>query len=155
MLPLTTRYGHRVEPIRLNQCPLHGPGERPDYLVGRCLEQVFAAWHLHDADARSGPLDVWLTDSAQVSTHITTSSDWCLITEISPPYEEYDMGQGGHVEVTPANGETSFAEHFGETILAVREAGAPETGRLMLEITFSSGSVRCESWAGDLHLSIK
>ena len=141
--------------MRLNQCPLHGPDERPDYLVGRRLERVVTAWHLHDGDTRSGPLDVWLTDSAGVSTHITTGSDWCLIAEISTPYEAYDMGQGGRVEVPPANGETPFAEHLGETILAVGEAGAPAMGRLALEITFSSGSVRCESWAGDLRLSAK
>ncbi|WP_234365273.1 hypothetical protein [Streptomyces sp. RTd22] len=65
------------------------------------------------------------------------------------------MGQNGHVEVTPANGETPFAEHLGETIRAVREVDSPEAGRLALEITFPSGNVRCESWSGDLHLSTR
>lgn len=98
---------------------------------------------------------MWLIDSAQVSTHITTGSDWCLIAEISAPYEEYDMVQSGRVEVTPVNGETFFADHLGETILAVREVGSPEAGRLALEIAFPSGNVRCESWSGDLCLSAR
>lgn len=144
-----------MKSTRLNECPLHGAGGRPEYLVGRRLEQVVASWHLHDANARSGPLDVWLTDSAQVSTHITTGSDWCLIAKISAPYEDYDMGQSGRVEVTPVNGETPFAEHLGETILAMQEVGSPDTGRLALEITFLSGNVRCESWSGDLRLSAR
>ncbi|MGR3938092.1 hypothetical protein LCH29_35225 [Streptomyces sp. BRA346] len=132
---------------------MHGPARRPEYLVGRRLEHVVAAWHRYGAEARSVPLDVWLIDSAQVSTHITTGSDWCLIVENSTPYEGYSMGQNGRVEVTPINGGTPFAEHLGETILAVREVGSPDTGRLTLEIAFPSGNVRCESWSGDLRFS--
>ncbi|GEB60190.1 hypothetical protein GCM10017674_77070 [Streptomyces gardneri] len=50
-------------------------------------------------------------------------------------------------------GETPFSDHLGETVLAVSEDGAPDSGRLALEIIFGSGRVRCETWSGDLRLS--
>lgn len=126
---------------------------RPDYLVGRRLEQVFASWHLYGAQAPSGPLDVWLIDSESVATHVTTGSDWCLIVETSAPFAEYDMQEVGRVEVAPIGGETPFADHLGETISAIGEERDPDTGRLALEITFGSGRVRCEARSGDLRLS--
>ncbi|MFD9561804.1 hypothetical protein [Streptomyces sp. NPDC059994] len=113
------------------------------------------SWHLYGTEPPSGPLDVWLIDSAEVSTHVTTGSDWCLTVEPSPPYEGYGMAEMGRVEVAPINGETRFADHLGETVLAVREEADPDTGRLALEITFGSGRVRCDAWAGDLRLSGK
>ncbi|WHM41078.1 hypothetical protein [Streptomyces sp. BPTC-684] len=59
-----------MESKRLNECPLHGAGVRPDYLVGRRLERVAASsWHQYATEAPSGPLDVWLIDSAEDSTH--------------------------------------------------------------------------------------
>jgi hypothetical protein len=45
----------------------------------------------------------------------------------------------GRIEVAPINDETPFAGHLG--------------GRLALELVFGSGTVRCESWSGDLRLS--
>ncbi|MDV9188468.1 hypothetical protein R6L23_09615 [Streptomyces sp. SR27] len=128
---------------------------RPDYLAGRRLEQVVASWHLYGSEAPSGPLDVWLIDSEAVATHITTGSDWCLIVETSPPSAGYDMAESGRVEVAPISVETPFADHLGETVLAVSEEGAPDSGRLALEISFASGRVRCETWTGDLRLSSK
>ncbi len=139
----------------MGECPLHGAGVGPGYLVGRRLEQVVAAWHLYGAEAPFGPLDVWLIDSETTATHVTTGSDWCLTVEVSAPCEGYDMGEWGRVEVAPVGSESPFAEHLGETVRAVSEEGVPGTGRLALEVTFESGRVRCETWSGDLHLSSK
>jgi len=139
----------------VSECPLHGGSVRPDYLVGRRLEQVVASWHLYGSEAPSGPLDVWLIDSEAVATHITTGSDWCLIVETSTPFAGYDMAESGRVEVAPISGETAFADRLGETVLAVSEEGGPDSGRLALEISFGSGRVRCETWSGDLRLSSK
>ncbi|MFJ3804329.1 hypothetical protein ACIPSJ_49650 [Streptomyces sp. NPDC090088] len=77
-----------------------------------------------------------------------------MIAERATLYEGYDMAAGGSVEVAPMKDETPFAAHLGQTVLAVREEGDAATGRLALEITFSSGGVRCESWAGELRLSV-
>jgi hypothetical protein len=98
---------------------------------------------------------VWLIDSEAVSTRITTGSDWCLIVEASAPFAGYDMAESGRVEVAPVSGETPFADHLGETVLAVSEESVPESGRTALEIVFDSGRVRCETWSGDLRLSTK
>ncbi|MGW3387347.1 hypothetical protein [Streptomyces cinereoruber] len=141
--------------MKVSECPLHGAGVRPDYLVGRRLEQVVASWHLYGSEAPSGPLDAWLIDSEAVATHITTGSDWCLIVDTSAPFAGYDMAKSGRVEVAPISGETAFADHLGETVLAVSEEGAPDSGRLALEISFGSGRVRCETWSGDLRLFSK
>ncbi|UBI39130.1 MULTISPECIES: hypothetical protein [Streptomyces] len=127
---------------------------RPAYLVGRRLEQVVASWHLYGSEAPSGPLDVWLIDSEQVSTRVTTGSDWCLIVDRSAPGPGYDMAESGRVEVTPIRGETPFADHLGETIRAVDEEWDPRTGRIALVLTFGSGArVRCGTWSGDLSLT--
>ncbi|MEV2186389.1 hypothetical protein [Streptomyces sp. NPDC047966] len=142
-----------MESRMVSECPLHGVGVRPDYLVGRRLEQVVASWHLYDSEAPSGPLDVWLIDSEAVSTRITTGSDWCLIVEASAPFAGYDMAESGRVEVASVSGETPFADHLGETVLAVGEETIPDSGRIALEIAFDSGRVRCETWSGDLRLS--
>ncbi|WP_053699019.1 hypothetical protein [Streptomyces sp. NRRL F-5755] len=144
-----------MELKRLGECPLHGAGVHPEYLVGRRLEQVVASWHLSSTEAPSGPLDVWLIDSEKIATHVTTGSDWCLIVKVSAPSEGYDMAEWGRVEVTPISSETPFADHLGETVLAISEEGDSDTGRLALEITFDSGRVRCGTWSGDLHLSSK
>lgn len=78
----------------LGECPLHGAGLHPEYLVGRRLEQVVASWHLYGSETLSGPLDVWLIDSEQVSTHVTTESDWCLTVERSAPLRGVHGGVG-------------------------------------------------------------
>lgn len=114
-----------------------------------------ASWHLCGAEAPSGPLDVWLIDSEKVATHVTTGSDWCLIMEPSAPFAGYVAAESGRVEVAPISGETPFADHLGETVPAVSEEGAPDSGRIALEITFGSGRVRCEARSGDLRLSSK
>ncbi|MEU4345163.1 hypothetical protein AB0H00_28565, partial [Nocardia sp. NPDC023852] len=143
----------KVESQRLNECPLHGTGVRPEYLVGRRLERVMASWHSQGAKDPSGPLDVWLIDSDGDSTRVTTGSDWCLVVEASAPFEGYDMAECGRVEVASVVSETPFAEHIGETVTAVREEEETATGRIALEVTFDSGGVRCESWSGELRLS--
>ncbi|ULR48614.1 hypothetical protein [Streptomyces deccanensis] len=142
-----------MELERLNGCPLHGVGVLPDYLVGRRLERVVASWHLYGTDAPAGPLDVWLIDSEEVATHVTAGSDWCLIVDSSAPFAGYDMAELGRVQVAPVSGETPFADHLGEMVLAVREEGEPDIGRLALELTFDSGRVRCDTWSGNLRLS--
>ncbi|MFJ4990129.1 hypothetical protein ACIP9H_40815 [Streptomyces sp. NPDC088732] len=65
------------------------------------------------------------------------------------------MAESGRVEVAPIHREAPFADHLGETVLAVYEEADPDTGRLALELTFESGRVRCETWSGDLRLSSK
>ncbi|MET9516852.1 hypothetical protein [Streptomyces sp. NPDC002994] len=55
------------------------------------------------------------------------------------------MADSGRVEVAPISGETPLADHLGETVLAVSEEGAPNSGRIALEITFDSGRVRWET----------
>ncbi|CAL9372683.1 hypothetical protein [Streptomyces sp. enrichment culture] len=144
-----------MELERLSGCPLHGAGVRPDYLVGRRLERVVASWHLYGTEAPDGPLAVWLIDSEGVATHVTAGSDWCLIVESSVPCEGYDMAELGLVQVSTVGSGTPFADHLGETILAVREEGDPDDGRLALELTFDSGRVRCDTWSGGLRLSSK
>lgn len=136
-------------------CPLHGSGVSPGYLVGRRLERLVASWHRHGTDPRSGPLDVWLIDSASVATHVTMGSDWCLILERSDPFPGYDMGDSGRVEVGPVSTETPFAAHLGETIEAVNQAAEPGIGRTVLDVVFESGCVRCDGWSGDLRLTAR
>ncbi|WP_234317894.1 hypothetical protein [Streptomyces rimosus] len=62
---------------------------------------MVASWHQYVSEAPSGPLDVWLIDSAEDSTHVTTGSDWCLIVERSVPFGGYEMAESGRVEVGP------------------------------------------------------
>ncbi|MGW6405069.1 hypothetical protein [Streptomyces sp. NPDC055134] len=142
-----------MESEKVNQCPLHGSGARPEVLVGYRLEEVFAAWHRSEGEEAEDPLDVWLVDSQSSSLHVTTGSDWCLIVEPSSPHEGYGMGSWGRVEVAPVGDRTPFAAHLGEDVLAVREEFEPKTGRIAIEVTFASGRVRCDSWDGDLRLS--
>ncbi|MEV7144508.1 hypothetical protein [Streptomyces tauricus] len=142
-----------MESEKVNQCPLHGSGARPEILVGRRLEEVFAAWHRSGDEEAEDPLDVWLIDGQGTSLRITSGSDWCLIVESSRPHEGYDMGSWGRIEVAPVGDRTPFAAHLGEDILAVREEFEPKSGRIAFEVTFASGRVRCDSWAGDLRLS--
>ncbi|MGW0697945.1 hypothetical protein ACWD0A_01070 [Streptomyces sp. NPDC002867] len=122
-------------------------------LVGRRLAAALGSWHLHGSDDPAGPLDVWLIDDQGAAIHLTTGSDWCLIVEASEPHAGYDMGDSGLITVGAIGGKTSFADHIGESVLAVREDHEPNTGRVALELTFSTGRVRCESWAGDLRLT--
>ncbi|MGW8328801.1 hypothetical protein ACWGNF_20955 [Streptomyces sp. NPDC055808] len=142
-----------MESEKVNQCLLHGSGVRPEILVGRRLEEVFAAWHRIGDEEAGDPLDVWLIDGRGTSVHIATGSDWCLIVESSSRHEGYRMDSWGNVEVAPVGDRTPFAAHLGEDVLAVREEFEPGTGRVALEVTFASGRVRCGSWAGDLRLS--
>lgn len=137
----------------MNQCPLRGPGVGPEGLVGRRLEEILAAWHRSGDEESGDPLDVWLIDSQGSSVHITTDSDWCLIVEASSSHEGYGMDSWGRVEVAPVGDRTPFAAHLGEDIVSVREEFEPKTGRIALEVTFASGRVRCDSWAGNLRLS--
>ncbi|MER5966628.1 hypothetical protein [Streptomyces sp. NPDC002057] len=133
-------------------CPLHGAGLDARSLVGRRIEGVVASWHLYGEDDPEGPLDVWLMDEHGDAVLVTTGSDWCLILEASAPHEGYEMAESGRVTVGPAGDETPLAAHLGEEILAVREEYEPRTGRTALELSFPTGGVRCDSWAGDLRL---
>ncbi|TWD13164.1 hypothetical protein FB570_11991 [Streptomyces sp. T12] len=99
-------------------------------------------------------MDVWLIDDRGATVHVTTGSDGCLIVEESEPYTGYNMGDSGRVTVGAIGNETPFADHVGESILAVREEHEPNTGRVALELSFPRGRVRCESWAGDLRLTL-
>ncbi|MFE6719784.1 hypothetical protein ACFVDU_19670 [Streptomyces albidoflavus] len=121
--------------------------------MGRRLAGVVGSWHLYGSDAPAGPLDVWLIDDQGAAVHLTTGSDGCLIVEASKPHAGYDMGDSGCVTVRPVDGEVPWADHVGEDVLEVREEHAPNTGRVALELTFPTGRVRGESWAGDLRLT--
>ncbi|MDN3271492.1 hypothetical protein [Streptomyces sp. MA15] len=122
-------------------------------LVGPRLVEVVGSWHLYGSDGLAGPMDVWLIDDRGAVTHLTTGSDGCLIVEASKPHIGYDMGTSGRVTMGAIGEKTPFADHIGEDVLAVREEHAPNTGRVALELTFLTGRVRCESWAGDLRLT--
>jgi hypothetical protein len=136
-----------------NECPLHGGGAAAQSLVGRPLAEVLGSQHVYGGNAPAGPLDVWLIDDRGATVHVTTGSDGCLIVEESEPHTGYDMGDSGHVTVGSIGNETPFAEHIGENILGVREEHEPNTGRVAVELSFPTGHVRCESWAGDLRLT--
>ncbi|MEY9937010.1 hypothetical protein [Streptacidiphilus sp. MAP5-3] len=82
-----------------------------------------------------------------------SGTDWCLVVDQAEPYEGYDMGDWGRIDVQLDSDETPFARHLGETVLATREEWEPITGRTALELDFESGTVRCESWAGDLRIT--
>ncbi|MET8784072.1 hypothetical protein [Streptomyces sp. NPDC004589] len=142
-----------MESDKSNECPLHGTGVSTQSLVGRRLAEVVGSWHLYGSDDPAGPLDVWLIDDQVAAVHITTGSDWCLIIEASEPHAGYDMGDSGLVAVGAIGEETPFADHIGESVLAVREDHEPNTGRVALELSFPTGRVCCESWAGDLRLT--
>ncbi|MFD9687049.1 hypothetical protein ACFY2K_36890 [Kitasatospora sp. NPDC001309] len=133
-------------------CPLHGPGIDPSSLVGIRLVGVLASWHIYDGHPGDGPVEVWLIDDRNGSTNIASGTDWCLMVESSGPEDGFDMGDWGRIDVLPVGDETPFAAHLGEAVLEVRQEWEPATGRVALELDFPSGSVRCESWSGDLRL---
>ncbi|WP_261384156.1 hypothetical protein [Streptomyces sp. T12] len=122
--------------------------------MGRPLAEVVASRHVYGGRDLAGPMDVWLIDDRGATVHVTTGSDGCLIVEESEPYTGYNMGDSGRVTVGAIGNETPFADHVGESILAVREEHEPNTGRVALELSFPRGRVRCESWAGDLRLTL-
>ncbi|MER7198454.1 hypothetical protein ACWGDS_30680 [Streptomyces sp. NPDC055059] len=124
----------------------------PDRLAGRRVKQVVAAWHRHDCEDAAGPLEIWLVDDVGDYIHITAGSDWCLIVDETAPHVGYDLGESGRVEVVASERGTPFARYAGEVVLAVDQRFDVRTGRVGLEICFSTGSVQCGSWRGDLHL---
>lgn len=132
-------------------CPRHGNGVDPVCLVGRRIERVLGSWHVYDG-VSVGPLDVWLGDDHGAWTQLTTGSDWCLITESTGPFESYDMGEYGRIDVRPIRGETPLAGHVGETVIGVRDEFESTTGRVGLEVIFASGTVYFDSESGDLHV---
>ncbi|OKJ64116.1 hypothetical protein [Streptomyces sp. CB02261] len=142
-----------MEPEGPNGFLLHGAGVGARGLVGRRLAEVVGSWHLYGGDGLSGPMDVWLIDDRGDAVHLTAGSDWCLIVESSKPHADYDMGDSGRVMVRAISEEAPFARHIGEDVLALREEHAPNTGRVTLELTFPTGQVRCESWAGEVRLT--
>ncbi|MFF9340446.1 hypothetical protein ACF1CG_11930 [Streptomyces sp. NPDC014773] len=143
-----------MESEKPNECPLHGGGADAQSLVGRLLGEVVASRHIYGGGDLAAPLDVWLIDDLGAAVHVTTGSDGCLIVEESGPHTGYDMGDSGRVTVGAIGNETPFADHIGESILAVREEHEPNTGRVALEFSFPRGRIRCESWAGDLRLTL-
>ncbi|WP_432246745.1 hypothetical protein ACRAR1_00695 [Streptomyces sanyensis] len=143
-----------MESEKSNGCPLHGGGVAAQSLVGHLLAEVVGSQHVYGGDASAGPLDVWLIDDRGATVHVTTGSDGCLIVEDSEPHAGYDMGDSGRITVGSIGNETPFADHIGESVLAVREEHEPNTGRVALELSFPRGRVRCESWTGDLRLTL-
>ncbi|MFE3198737.1 hypothetical protein [Embleya sp. NPDC059237] len=131
-------------------CLLHGPGIDPASLVGSRLVQVMASWHTHDGQPADDLVEVWLIDDRGGSTNIASGTDWCLMVESSEPESGFDMGDWGRIEVRSVRDETPLAAHLGELVLGVRQEWVPATGRVALELDFSSGGVRCESRGGDL-----
>ncbi|MFD8754415.1 hypothetical protein ACFV0O_26020 [Kitasatospora sp. NPDC059577] len=133
-------------------CHTHGPGIEPASLIGRRLVRLVASWHVYEGRRDDVPVDLWLIDDHEVATHVMSGTDWCLVVEASEPYEGYDMGDWGRIDVRPTKEETPFARHLGETVLGAWEEWEPMTGRMVLELDFPSGGVRCESWSGDLRI---
>ncbi|MEU9401657.1 hypothetical protein [Streptomyces sp. NPDC048242] len=142
-----------MESEKVYECPLHGGGAAVRSLAGRLLAEVVGSRLVCGGDIPVGPLDVWLIDDREATVYVTTGSDGCLIVEESEPHHGYDMGDSGRVTVGAVGNETPFADHIGESVLAVREEHEPNTGRVALELSFPGGRVRCESWAGNLRLS--
>ncbi|MGW6246774.1 hypothetical protein [Streptomyces roseolus] len=143
-----------MESEKSNGCPLHGGGVAAQSLVGHLLTEVVGSQHVYGGDASAGPLDVWLIDDRGATVHVTTGSDGCLIVEESEPHAGYDMGDSGRITVGSIGNETPFADHIGESVLAVREEHEPNTGHVALELSFPRGRVRCESWTEDLRLTL-
>lgn len=121
-------------------------------LIGRRLSGLVAAWHVYEGHRDGLPVDLWLIDDHGTCTHLATGSDWCLVVEAAEPYASHGMGDLGRIDVQPEDVETPFARHVGDIVLAAREELEPLTGRMALELDFSSGRVRCESFGGDLHV---
>ncbi|WP_194235765.1 hypothetical protein [Streptomyces sp. CB01881] len=130
----------------------HGPGLDPAFLIGRRLTGVVAAWHVYEERLDPLPVEVWLLDDLGGAIRVASGTDWCLELEPSAPYEGYDMGDWRRFEVAAADDATPFARHLGETVLGAREEYEPLTGRIAVELDFASGTVRCASEDGVLHL---
>ncbi|MFJ8896945.1 hypothetical protein ACIRCZ_20370 [Leifsonia sp. NPDC102414] len=143
-----------MESVKPNGCPLHGGGAAAQSLVGRLLAEVVASRHVCGDGDLAAPLDVWLIDDRGATVRVTTGPDGCLIVEKAEPHTGYDMGDSGRITVGAIGNETPFADYVGESILAVQEEHEPNTGRVALELSFPRGRVRCESWAGDLRLTL-
>ncbi|MFE0686812.1 hypothetical protein ACWGNE_01010 [Streptomyces xiamenensis] len=122
-------------------------------LVGFRLADVVGSHHEYGEHAPVGPLDVWLIGDFGVTVHVTTGSDGCLIVEETKPHTGYDMGAAGRVTVGMISRRAPFRDHIGESILAVQDEHSPNIGRVAMELSFPTGRVRCESWAGDLCLT--
>ncbi|WP_208635882.1 hypothetical protein [Amycolatopsis thailandensis] len=150
---LDAGYGLRVMSTEPHVCPLHGAAVDHDRLVGRRVVQIVAARHRYDSEEAVGPLEIWLVDGLGDYIHIRTGSDWCLIVDDAAPHAGYDLGESGRVEVVTSGHGTPFARYVGEAISSVDERFDARTGRVGLEICFSTGSVQCGSWRGDLHLA--
>jgi hypothetical protein len=142
-----------VTSTELYECPLHGTAVDHDRLVGRRVRRIVAARHRHDFEDAVGPLEIWLVDDLGGYVHITTGSDWCLIVDDAAPHAGYDLGESGRVEVVASEHGTPFARYVGEAISSVDERFDARTGRVGLEICFSTGRVECGSWRGNLHLA--
>ncbi|ARF77926.1 hypothetical protein ACIG0C_31230 [Kitasatospora aureofaciens] len=84
------------------------------------------------------------------SVRLASGTDRCLMVDAEPPYEGYDMGDWGRIEVLPADTGSAFDAHLGEPVLAIRDECEQMTGRMALELDFPSGTVRCESYGGEL-----
>ncbi|MFF8729514.1 hypothetical protein ACF073_23905 [Streptomyces sp. NPDC015171] len=74
------------------------------------------------------------------------------MVDSSRPDDGVDMGDWGRIDVLPVRDETPLTPHLGEVLLGVRQEWEPTTGHVALELDFPSGSVRCESWSGDLRV---
>lgn len=122
-------------------------------MIGRRLVRLAASWHVYEGRRDDSPVDLWLIDDHGVSTHVMTGTDWCLVIDHAEPYEGYEMGDWGRIDVEPDAEGTPFSRHLGHIVLAAREEWDPITGRIALELDFGSGAVRCESRAGDLHIT--
>ncbi|MFI9269393.1 hypothetical protein ACIGXM_01515 [Kitasatospora sp. NPDC052896] len=133
-------------------CPLHGSGIDPSTLLGRRLVRLSASWHSQEGQPVDGPVELWLGDDQGGSTGISIGTDWCLLVEASKPHDGFDAGGWGRIDVLPLRTVNPLASHFGAVVLGVREEWVPRTGRMALELDLISGSVRCESWGGDLRI---
>ncbi|MFJ5234965.1 hypothetical protein ACIQBJ_34380 [Kitasatospora sp. NPDC088391] len=136
-------------------CSAHGPGLDPAALVGRRLTGLVASWYAYEGERAPEPVVVWLRDDRGGCTFVGTGGDWCLIVEDGQPHADLDLGEWGRLDVRPAPTGTPLTPYLGQPVLAARQEHTPGTGRTALELDFRTGTVRCESWQGDLLLSTR
>ncbi|MFE0146238.1 hypothetical protein ACFWY5_03810 [Nonomuraea sp. NPDC059007] len=83
-------------------------------------------------------------------------ADWSLRVERSELRLGYAMEElGSRVDIDPASDEVPFARHVGERLVRVVERVDSDdtTERVGAEFVFDLGSVRAETFGGDLRLT--
>ncbi|WP_282205159.1 hypothetical protein [Kitasatospora fiedleri] len=113
---------------------------------------MVASWYSHQGERAAEPVVVWLRDDRGGCTFVATGSDWCLIVADQRPHADLDLGEWGRLDVRDApTGTPSPAPRPPRPRHppGVHPAHRPHRPRTRLP----TGTVRCESWEGDLRLT--